>query len=552
MALPLTENETLLKNIAQLKEVDFENKDKATLGKKIKGTSYQAIRQNWKVIIKQNQDDIERLYERGLIEDWTECRTKRDNDFTFENEVYALLLNWLERVDWSNLKEVKTLFKYTELVSNSDYGLNSLVLLNYHKRLLAVIKTLITKENFTIVDKLHSDNLGSLIENLINLYFYHTRNSYNKGHLEQFDIDRREIATVIPEFMKAFPENNFGLIMSILKDNTENLVETCADLLQFFVTNKVKHNYDFSSKLFGRYEKPSDSIYKNTPKILNLALENSDFSDGQVAYLIEEVLLMNLDITSKEHQEKQTIEHLANLKKHQFDTKVITKYEKELSELETNFDTKYAKSWTTAVRRVAISQSISKSIEILIAAFPKHPKTKILAQLLQEVTTYANRPKVYDLSQKPSIAFKDLHLKYLVIEELMYNQELLKPKFDIQHFAQEYAKREIDIEDEGYEVIPEVKKYFKNLDIPIELLAEVHTLYQDSGLGGGSEFMYNLQPFWDPGCGDEVFKLTNKAIEDFALLPNLKKIIGLENSNPSKKMMEALEHKKVLLEKEED
>ena len=40
-----------------------------------------------------------------------------------------------------------------------------------------------------------------------------------------------------------------------------------------------------------------------------------------------------------------------------------------------------------------------------------------------------------------------------------------KPQFDLEAFIKEYAKREIDAEDDGYEVIPEVKKFFNNLEI---------------------------------------------------------------------------------------
>ena len=552
MALQLTENKTLLKNISQLKEVDFENQEKATFGKKIKGSSYQEIRQEWKAIIEKKQKNIEQLYERGIIEDWVECRTKMENDYEFENEIYALLLNWLECIDWSNLTEVKTLFKFTELVSNSDYKLNSLVLLDYHKRILEVIKNLISKENFIITEKLYSDNLGSLVKNLISLYFYHSRSSYNKGHMAQFDIDRKEIALIIPDFIKAFPENHFGLMLSILENNTDNLVETCADLLQFYVNRKLKPNYDFTSELFGKHQKPSDLIYKNSASILKIAVLNNEFNDSQIEYLIEEVLLIHLDINSKEHQENNLTEHIDNLKKYQLEAKVITKYEKELAEFNTNFDTIFTKNWTTAVRRVATSRSIFKSIEVLLKEFPIHSKTQLLIKLLSEAADYNNKPKLYNLSQKPSVVFKDLHFKYLVIEELMYNQEILKPKFDIRLFAQEYAKREIDIESDGYEVIQEVKKYFKNLDITTDLLALVTTLYQDSGFGGGSEFINALQPFWDPGAGDEVFKVTNKAVGDIVLLPNLKKIIGIENSNPSKKLIKILEDSGVILEKEDE
>ena len=551
-ALPLTENNTLLKNIEQLKEADFENKEKSKFGKKKKGSSYQSIRQEWKEIINQNQKNIESLYGRGIIADWVECRTKMENDFAFEDEIYNLLVNWLERIDWSDDSDVKTLYKYIALVSNGDYGLNALVLLKYHKRILASIKQLVQKEYFTIIETLHGGNLGELTGNLINLYFHHTRNSYNKGHLKQFDIDRKEIASIIPDFTKAFPENCSNLTMHVLENNTDNLIEVFADLLHFYIKNQIAHNYSFTSELFGKYQKPSDPVYKNAAIILKKTIQSSNFVDAQIVYLIDEVVLRHLDLNSLKSQEQEISNHIDNLKKNNFEEKIIRKYEKELANISINFEDTYPKNWNKAVRRLAISRSFFKSIEVLEKTFPKHPKTKVLSNLLDETKTYKNRPKLYKFNQKPQVVFKDLHFKYLVIEELMYNQQILLPGFDVRYLAKEYDKREIDVEAEGYEVILEVKKYFKNLEIPHKLLAKVTTLYQDSGLGGGSAFIYQLQPFWDPGSGDEVFKITNKAIADLELLPNLKKIIGLENSQPSKKMIKALKDKGISLENEED
>jgi len=551
MVLPLTENKTLLKNIEQLKEPNFENKEKSKFGKKKKGSSYQAIRQEWKAIINQNQKNIERLYDRGIIPDWVECRTKMENDFAFEDEIYSLLANWLERVDWSNSSDVKTLYKYIALVSNGDYGLNSLVLLKYHKRILTSIKQLILKEDFTIIETLHNGNLGKLTGNLINLYFHHTRNNYNKGHLVQFDIDRKEIANIIPNFIKAFPENCSNLTLHILENNTDNLIEVFADLLHFYIKNQIAHNYSFTSELFGKYQEPSNPVYKNAAIILKKTIQSSNFVDTQVEYLIDEVVLRHLDLNSLESQEQEISNHIDNLKKNNFEEKIIRKYEKELLELSLNFEDIYTENGNKAVRRLAVSRSIFKSVEVLEKKFPNYPKIKVLSKLLDETKTYKNRPKLYKFNQKPQVVFKDLHFKYLVIEELMYNQQILLPGFDVRYLAKEYDKREIDVEAEGYEVIPEVRKYFKNLDISHELLAKVTTLYQDSGLGGGSAFIYQLQPFWDPGSGDEVFKITNKAIDDLELLPNLKKIIGLENSAVSRKFIEVCSSKKIMLSRED-
>lgn len=142
-------------------------------------------------------------------------------------------------------------------------------------------------------------------------------------------------------------------------------------------------------------------------------------------------------------------------------------------------------------------------------------------------------------------------MKLLVIEELMYRQKVLKPQFDIHLFAKEYEKREISVEIDGYEIIPEVETYFKNLPISDELLAKVETLRQSSGLDGGSEFIYHLYPFWDPGSGDKAIPVSNKAIIDLELLPNLKLISGLENSKPTPKLLKALAARDIKVSTEE-
>ena len=69
--------------------------------------------------------------------------------------------------------------------------------------------------------------------------------------------------------------------------------------------------------------------------------------------------------------------------------------------------------------------------------------------------------------------FKDFGLKLLVIEELMYRQKVLQPRFDIHEFAREYETREISVESDGYAVIPEAERYFHNLGISDELLSRV-------------------------------------------------------------------------------
>jgi len=119
--------------------------------------------------------------------------------------------------------------------------------------------------------------------------------------------------------------------------------------------------------------------------------------------------------------------------------------------------------------------------------------------------------------------FKDFNFKLAVIQELMYNQELITPVFDIYDFTEKYQERKINIENEGFHIIPEARKYFEDLAIPEDLLPEIEELSQD----GGDEIYLQLCPFWDGE--DDLFNIHSP--EDCNLLPNLKKITLFYDKN---------------------
>lgn len=114
------------------------------------------------------------------------------------------------------------------------------------------------------------------------------------------------------------------------------------------------------------------------------------------------------------------------------------------------------------------------------------------------------------------IAFSDFGFKLSIIQELMYNKELLEPKFDLSEFIEWYDKRKIDIEKEGYEPIPEVTQYFKDLPIPKKLATEITEIYQD----GGNEIYLNLLRFAEGW--EEYWDIESS--EDVKNFPNLKKV----------------------------
>jgi hypothetical protein len=115
-----------------------------------------------------------------------------------------------------------------------------------------------------------------------------------------------------------------------------------------------------------------------------------------------------------------------------------------------------------------------------------------------------------------TVTFNDFNFKLAVIQELMYEREVLRPRFDVYDFVEEYTARQIDIEEEGYDIIPEVRAYFEDLAVPADAVSQIEELYQD----GGNEIYMQLYPFWDGE--DDVFNIQSAADAD--LLPNLQSV----------------------------
>lgn len=111
--------------------------------------------------------------------------------------------------------------------------------------------------------------------------------------------------------------------------------------------------------------------------------------------------------------------------------------------------------------------------------------------------------------------FKDFNFKLAVINELMYNQGVINPLFRRRQFLEDQGITP-DPERDEWEIIPEVRAYFEQLEIPAEMLATVEEIYQD----GGDEIYMEVVEMWDGE--DDKFNITST--DDLALLPNLKKI----------------------------
>lgn len=117
------------------------------------------------------------------------------------------------------------------------------------------------------------------------------------------------------------------------------------------------------------------------------------------------------------------------------------------------------------------------------------------------------------------LQFDHFNFKLAILQELMYEQEILLPKFRVYDFCEkEYPS--IDPEDFYESPIPEVQKYFEELAIPKSYAKEVRSLFFD----GGNDIYAQLIPLWDGE--DDQFDLDAVSERELAQFPNLKTIDG--------------------------
>ncbi len=133
------------------------------------------------------------------------------------------------------------------------------------------------------------------------------------------------------------------------------------------------------------------------------------------------------------------------------------------------------------------------------------------------------------------LKFKDPNFRLAVINVLMYEKNIIKPAIDPFDFAENYSKRDIDIEEEGYEIIPEIMEYFNELEILESQVKDIEEVHQD----GGDDIYMTICPFWSGE--DDIFNICSA--EDSLLLPKLKKITLFGPDDNNKLLLDAFEEK---------
>ncbi|MDI3405194.1 DUF6892 domain-containing protein [Streptomyces cavernicola] len=125
--------------------------------------------------------------------------------------------------------------------------------------------------------------------------------------------------------------------------------------------------------------------------------------------------------------------------------------------------------------------------------------------------------------------FKDFNFKLIVIEQLMYIDETLTPRFDLGELLRQQGLGDDPWEyayenDLAYKIVPEARSHFESLEISAELLAGVEELCMD----GGNQVYQECAPVWDGE--DDLFDVAS--LDDLALLPNLRRVLGSEFLGP--------------------
>jgi hypothetical protein len=513
----------------------------------------------------------------GMKDVWTIWETKIDADGNVLGQLYdryfATLRELLddpakESGSRNDLSDVQAHRFITTFVSSNYLGSERKqawrLLQERHAEHVPLIMKALARPNYEITScHLRTDTgyWGDIVGAMLEIYGWH------KPYDVQDDPLLTDMVSFIPEFYRAFPEQDNFILVNRLQLHPDALAQFVS-LIRFHVLDRGDGDEgpmkSLAGNMMGFYADKKDFAHANSAKIFAGVLKDAeDWPAEAVRSLIEKFVLTPLAInpyTQAQASERmrenikvqqRLLAKASDERQKQRGKEYLAEYEAELAAIEGDFGGWNTRRRSKAIQRIAVSSSTRKAIATVVQKVPAVNRA-ILKSLLDEADTYANRPKRFPMPKPSDNRFKDFGLKLLVIEELMYRQQVLQPVFDIHVFASEYEKREVSVETEGYDVIPEAAQYFRNLAISDDLLARVEALHQSSGLDGGPKYIDHFFPFWDPGVGDGPVKVTNRAADDLVLLPNLRRMTGLENSKPGRALLKALNDRGIELLNEDD
>lgn len=397
------------------------------------------------------------------------------------DKFYGYVTECLEQTNWLHEDEAQagyqllyafhdTHMRYSSINDHVRHGLRQ-----HSPRILALIRHLLPYSKqilFRMPVKPDRGVGADAIDMLLDVHFYHTG-------LAQGEDLRAEAADLLPALIRADPHIGNNLALCLLRSHPER-ADICGQLIELYIEvgeSACEFGMFYNMMLELVDNDGSSFVYADLDKITKrLAVSSAKWTSEQMEFFTRFAFFYRL----KSDEDRRLL--LAKSAKVRRLARMIV-------------DSKHAGTHIDALRSLYNELGAEKP------AAPKAPKA----------------PKVPKVRQ-----FKDLNLKLLVIDDLMYGQEILLPRFDLEEFVKQYTAREIMIEQDGYDVIPEALQYFEALVIPPELLARVEELNFD----GGAEIYSQIFPHWDGEC--DTFDVGS--IKDIGLLPNLKRMSDMPDA----------------------
>lgn len=149
-------------------------------------------------------------------------------------------------------------------------------------------------------------------------------------------------------------------------------------------------------------------------------------------------------------------------------------------------------------------------------------------------------PSVVIEKKSGILQFETLNFKLAILQILMYDLNVLDSQFDLYEFVDEYTQRPIYLQEEGYDLIPEVLEYFENYEIDSDFAQYVSDIYMDPM----HDIYTHIFPFWD-GM-DDIFDIKHISTQELSQFPNLKTANFMGYVSHDSLPVLALNHEKVL------
>jgi hypothetical protein len=118
-----------------------------------------------------------------------------------------------------------------------------------------------------------------------------------------------------------------------------------------------------------------------------------------------------------------------------------------------------------------------------------------------------------------NVKFEDKGMRLLVVDHLMYSLGLINPKLNAHDFVKNFNGRDIDLDEEGYDPIPEIVDYIDQIQIRQEWLSQITELTQNA-----NDIYMQIVPLDDISDTNMWGDILIKNTKDIGLLPNLKKV----------------------------